>query len=166
MLLGRERPIVLDHLDVSADLLGIVETDFLVRTTDEGSADIVFLFEHRSQNYGQTSLLLPAGKDLGEVIPLKMQIWINTTTDLDDLPKVQGIALHEFGHTLGLFSHSDCSNVGHLMAVAGGSGAMNRVEPIHLDERRAIRAIRNIPQGANMANYTSGRLGVLVWPRR
>jgi hypothetical protein len=144
----------------NADLLGIEETDYFVRTTDQEAADIVFLFEHRVQNYGEVSLLLPVGKVLGEVIPLKMQIWINTTVDLDDLLKVQGIALHEFGHALGLFNHSDCSNIGHLMAVAGGAGAMNRPEPIHLDEIRAIRAIRNIPQGANMANFDSGRIFV------
>lgn len=153
----------LDFLNITmrndADLLGIEETDYLVRTTDEASADIVFLFEHRPQNYGEVSLLIPFGNSLGKVIPVKMQIWINTTGGLDDVPKVQGIALHEFGHTLGLFSHADCPNVGHLMEVAGGSGAMNRLEPIHLDERRAFRAIRNIPQGANMADFVLGRIG-------
>ncbi len=150
-----------------ANLLGIEETDFFVSTANSANADIVFLFQYRPQNYGEVQLLLPVGKVLGEVIPIKMEIWINTDpVGLDEFAKVQGIALHEFGHTLGLFSHADCPNAGHLMEVAGGSGAMDRLEPIHLDERRAIRAIRVIPQGTNMVNYSSGRMSVFNYPDR
>ena len=141
-----------------ADLLGIDETAYFVRTTDETTADIVFLFEWRVlvSGYGEVSLLLPEGPEaeLGRVVPEKMQIWINAVDALGTFKAVEGVALHEFGHTLGLVKHANCSGPEYLMKVAGGLGAMDRDEPIHLDERRAVRAIRNIPQATNMNNYT------------
>jgi hypothetical protein len=146
------------QMKYDADMLGIEETGYFVRTGDETGADIVFLFEERVQNYGEVSLLLPGpDEELGEVVPEKMQIWVNTTAVLDSLA-IAGVALHEFGHTLGMFSHSECAAASdHLMLPAGGVPAFNRPVPIHLDERRAVRAIRNIPQGANMADFHSGK---------
>ena len=144
-------------MNSDADQLGITETPYFVRTTDEAEADIVFLFEYRPlvQGYGRVTLLLPAGPEveLGMVVPEKMQIWINTIDALGNFESVEGVALHEFGHTLGMHVHSVCG-VEYLMEMGGGLGAMWRDDPIHLDERRAVRAIRNIPQGANMENYT------------
>lgn len=141
--------------------LGISETDYFVRTANESTADIVFLFEWRIQNYGEISLLLPSGPDdhLGRVIPEKMQIWINTDVALDLFTEVQGVTLHEFGHTLGMLAHAECSGSEYLMSLTGGTGAMGRDNPVHLDERRAVRAIRNIPQASDMADYSLGRIG-------
>lgn len=146
------------QMSFDAGNLGIVETDYFVRTSDASAADIVFFFEKRTLNYGEVTLLLPGPDEgLGEVVPEKMEIWINTTSDLDSL-SVAGVALHEFGHTLGLFSHSECATASeHLMRVAGGAGAFRRQDPIHLDERRAIRAIRNIPQATDMAEFFNGK---------
>lgn len=145
-----------------AQLLGIIEEDaYFVRTADQAGAAIVFLFEYRNVNYGEASLELPVDEHMGDVIPEMMQIWINTTADLDDFEEVQGVAVHEFGHVLGLINHADCPGPEYLMHVGGGTGAMRRAEPIHLDERRAVRAIRNIPQGANMADFTAGTSGVI-----
>jgi hypothetical protein len=145
------------RMALDADLLGIEETDYFVRTFDEASADIVFLYEYRSLNYGLVTQLLP-NEDLGEVVPEKMQIWINTDAALDLPEEIMGVALHEFGHTLGLIVHAQCSGAEYLMVTAGGTGAMGRLEPIHQDERRAVRAIRNLPQGTNLADFTSGRI--------
>jgi hypothetical protein len=144
------------HFD--AQLLGIDETDYFVRVQDRADADIVFLFEKRAQNYGEVSLLLPGpDEELGDVVPELMQIWVNTIAVLDSTA-IAGVALHEFGHTLGMFGHSECAlESDHLMLPAGGVPAFGRLEPIHLDERRAARAIRNIPQGSNMADYRAGR---------
>lgn len=141
--------------------LGISETDYFVRTANESTADIVFLFEWRIQNYGEISLLLPSGPDdhLGGVVPEKMQIWINTDVALDLFTEVQGVTLHEFGHTLGMLAHAECSGSEYLMSLTGGTGAMGRDNPVHLDERRAVRAIRNIPQASDMADYSLGRIG-------
>lgn len=139
--------------------LGIIETDYFVQTSDEATAGIVFLFEYRGINYGEASLLLPTGHALGEVIPEKVEIWINTTDALNLFEEVQGVALHEFGHTLGLINHSDCPGPEYLMKPGGGAAAMGRAEPIHLDERRAIRAVRNIPQGINMSGFSAGTGG-------
>ena len=143
-------------INSDTDQLGIDETAYFVRTTDEAAADIVFLFELRDivSGYGKVTLLLPDGPEdeLGRVVPEKMQVWINTIDALGAFETVQGVALHEFGHTLGLRIHANCG-ADYLMQIAGGLGAMGRDDPIHLDERRAVRAIRNIPQGTYMNNY-------------
>ncbi len=140
--------------------LGIFETDYFVRTTGENAADIVFVFDDHF-NYGQTSLVLPDGV-LGGAVPEKIQILISTRIGLDLPAEVQGVALHEFGHSLGLYGHADdCSGKGYLMEIDGGIGAMELEEPIHLDERRVVRAIRRIPQGTNMADYSLGRVHFL-----
>ena len=91
------------------------------------------------------------GVGLGDVIPTKMGLSIDTK--LTSRTYVAEISLHELGHTLGLFNHSECSGVGYLMVVAGGFGSLRRPDPIHLDERRAVQCIRYLPQGQDMARF-------------
>ncbi len=69
------------------------------------------------------------------------------------LPGVAEVSLHELGHTLGLLNHSDCYVPEYLMVIAGGFGALDRNEPIHLDERRAVECIRYLPQGQDISRY-------------
>ena len=88
---------------------------------------------------------------LGRVIPKKMVVFINPV--LPDLKTVAEISLHELGHTLGLYNHADCPAAGYLMKIAGGFGSLDREDPIHLDELRAVAAIRYLPQGQDMSKY-------------
>ncbi len=127
--------------------------DYLVRTDRNDGADIEFHYEEMQNFYGKTSLLLPSGPGTGLnlVIPEKMRISLNTV--LPDLRNVTEISLHEFGHSLGLYNHSDCSAPGYLMKIAGGFGSLSREEPVHLDERRAVAAVRYLPQGQDMSMY-------------
>ena len=127
--------------------------DYFVRTDRNDVADIEFHYEEMQNFYGKTSLLLPSGPGTGLnlVIPEKMRITLNPV--LPDLRNVTEISLHEFGHSLGLYNHSDCSAPGYLMKIAGGFGSLSREEPVHLDERRAVAAVRYLPQGQDMSMY-------------
>jgi hypothetical protein len=52
-----------------------------------------------------------------------------------------------------VLNHSDCQAADYLMNRVGGFGALNKPEPIHLDERRAVQCIRYLPQGQDMNGY-------------
>ncbi len=139
-----------DALDIWNFAMG---EEYFSRTDDPMAAEIEFTFEDREHHYGSAFLLAPLGPgvDLGEVIPTKMGVSIDTK--LTSRRYVTEISLHELGHTLGMINHSDCPGVGYLMEIAGGFGSLSRPEPIHLDERRAVECIRYLPQGQNMAGY-------------
>jgi len=127
--------------------------EYFVRTDEQSGADLEFRFEEMVNFYGLISLALPEGPDmdLGLVIPEKMIVTINPV--LPEFQTVAEISLHELGHTLGLFNHADCGAPGYLMKIAGGFGSLDREEPIHPDERRAVEAIRYLPQGQDMNMY-------------
>lgn len=127
--------------------------EYFVRTDDEESANIEFRFEDRDNFYGLVTLLAPSGggAELGRVIPEKMAVSIDTV--LPTLETVAGISLHELGHTLGMLNHSDCHAADYLMNIVGGFGALDKPEPVHLDERRAVQCIRYLPQGQDMSRY-------------
>ncbi|MEN8008571.1 MAG: hypothetical protein ABFS42_16300 [Candidatus Krumholzibacteriota bacterium] len=131
----------------------VMGEEYFVRTDQRAGADIEFEFEEMQIFYGKVSLLLPAytGAKLGRVIPEKMRVSINPV--LPDFQKVTEVALHELGHTLGLIVHATCPAPGYIMGIVGGFGALDRAEPIHLDERRAVEYIRYLPQGQDMNRY-------------
>ena len=127
--------------------------EYFVRTEQIDDADIDFVFEEMTNFYGLVSLVLPAGPgtDLGRVVPEKMAISINPR--LPSANQVAGVSLHELGHSLGLYTHPKCEVPDYLMRTAGGLGALDRSEPIHPDELRAIKCIRYLPQGQDMSLY-------------
>lgn len=105
-----------------------------------------------SAGYGQVSLELPAGGVIGNVLPERMRIEVETGLLTDRF--FQEVALHELGHVLGLIEHYDnsCPTSGHLM-VYGASGNLSLPEPIHPDEVQAVRLISHLRQGIDMARY-------------
>lgn len=123
--------------------------DYFTQVDDAEAADVVFLFaDFGNLANGQASLLLPDDEawQLGDVVPEKMQVYVHNT--LDDDQRVQETALHELGHVLGLNRHSLCNNTGYLMYITANGVLDNGPEnAIHLDERRAVRTIRYLPQG-------------------
>jgi hypothetical protein len=126
--------------------------EYFVRTNDPVSADINFLFTG-GIDYGEVTLLLPAGPDirLGRVVPEKMQVFINTILSTEKL--VTEVTLHELGHALGHLAHNPCGSGEYLMFTGGGTGALDNIDPIHLDERRLVNVIRRLPQGVDMSHY-------------
>lgn len=128
---------------------------YFVAEADPQQAEVVFLFgDTGSEANGQTSLLLPddAAYQLGDIIPEKMQVYIHDT--LAEQQRVQETALHELGHVLGLNRHVYCSQAGYLMYVTAVGALDDGPEnAIHIDEQRAVRTIRSLPQGYDMGHY-------------
>ncbi|MCP4571980.1 MAG: hypothetical protein GY838_06460 [bacterium] len=65
------------------------------------------------------------------------------------------VALHEFGHVLGLYDHFCLSGKGNLMDNGGAFGILadGPANAIKASEMRVVRAITNMAQGVDMAGY-------------
>jgi hypothetical protein len=127
--------------------------EYFVRTADAEAADLNFLFNNEQTDYGEVTLLLPSGPDIefGRVVPQKMQVFINTVLSTPKL--VTEVTLHELGHALGHVAHNPCGLADFLMFTGGGTGALDNLDPIHIDERRLVNVIRRLPQAVDMNNY-------------
>lgn len=125
----------------------------LVDTPEESM--IEFYYGDESSLYaGRTYMVEPSELDyrLGDIIPEKVLIYI-----WDELPhgiNVQEISMHELGHSLGLLAHTVCEGDGFVMA-ANHSGILDNgpENAVHPDEKRAVRAIRNLPQGTDISAF-------------
>lgn len=126
---------------------------YLVDTAAE--ADVEFYFGNESIHYaGRAFIDLPDDENyrLGDVIPERMKVYV--WDQLNQEIFVQETAMHELGHVLGITSHTICSGDGFLMS-NNSSGILDNgpLNAIHIDEKRTFRAIRNLPQGTNMADF-------------
>lgn len=128
---------------------------FFQVTSDEMQADLVFLFSNDNPDAnGQVTLLQPHDQRylMGDVIPEKMSVMINF--DLPNVQRIRETALHELGHTLGLYRHSLCNDPGYLMYITASGALDNGPEnAIHIDELRAVTAIRHLAQGIDMSCF-------------
>jgi len=125
---------------------------------DPDQADVVFDFKPTAGFDGKVILLEPNGPDdtLARVIPEKVRVDVDSERT-GSAQVVTEISMHELGHVLGLWNHATgqgCEDPQpeYLMRLTA-FGALDRIEPIHIDERRAIRTIKNLPQGTDMNHY-------------
>jgi hypothetical protein len=131
--------------------------------TEVGSAaeaTVIFQYMEMATAYGRTVLLDPPGFSYGEGAVIPETIGVRIVPDLPNLDVqafsvfFEEVALHELGHVLGFLAHSPCDLAyDHLMRDAGGGGSLARPDPIHIDEQRAVRAVRYLPQGVDMNGY-------------
>jgi len=105
---------------------------------------------------------------LGDSLRSAMEIWNGQlgfdimTETLDEVSAdvrcslvATEVALHEFGHVLGLYDHFCLSGKGNLMDNGGAFGSLEfgPENAIKAAELRAVRTIYNLPQGVDMAGY-------------
>jgi len=134
----------------------VMGEDYLVEVQDPELASIVFIFQELQGANGLTRLDEPGelGYSLGDVIPEKMEIYINNVI-LPNAQRVQETAMHELGHAMGLFDHVSYETDDHYLLFITSAGALDNgpLEAVHEDERRMLHTIRYLPQGVDMAGY-------------
>jgi hypothetical protein len=92
--------------------------------------------------------------EFGEVIPEKILIQINSGKDFSSETRATEVACHELGHALGLYGHFTGNPGTHLMESPTPNLLQTGLDnAIHPDERRAVRAIRYLPQGLDMNRF-------------
>jgi len=128
---------------------------YFVETSDEATANVVGRFDLSDPtSYGTVRLLEPAGSQyvLGDVIPEKVELYL-WRSDLVNETFLKEVVLHELGHVLGILEHATCSTASYLMTTGVG-GNLAKEHPIHPDEQDAVRCIRKLAQGVDMAGYS------------
>ncbi|PID80942.1 hypothetical protein CSB20_04935 [bacterium DOLZORAL124_64_63] len=129
--------------------------EYLVLTPDPSAADVDVYFGNESIQYaGRAYITEPDDEDyaLGDVIPEHARVYL--WNQIADAQRLQETTMHEFGHVLGLVEHSACSGGGFIMSV-NPSGMLDDgpVHAVHIDEKRAVRMIRNLRQGTDMSGF-------------
>jgi len=118
-------------------------------TNDPANAKIEVQYLDLTNAYGRVLMDLPAGHVFnGWVIPERALIQLDPV--INNL-NASGVILHEFGHTLCLYSHSGNSN--HLMSTAGTCC-------LGQDEVRLVHTIMNLPQNCLTSNFEKA----MPWP--
>ncbi|MEN8007295.1 MAG: hypothetical protein ABFS42_09795, partial [Candidatus Krumholzibacteriota bacterium] len=118
-------------------------------TDDPSEAKIEVQYEEMDLHYGKVTLDIPEGHYFnGWVIPERALLKVNPVVNHLN---ASSVILHEFGHTLCMYSHS--GNPNHLMSV-GGSCCLGQ------DEIRLVITIMNLPQNCLMSNFEKA----MPWP--
>lgn len=149
----------LDMSALTAEAVGFwniaMGEEYFTLTTDPAAADVDVYFGFESVLYaGRAYVSAPDDEDYrnGDVIPQHMRVflWEGITNPV----RLQETAMHELGHVLGLHAHNLCEGGGFLMDVISAGMLDNGPEnAVHPDEKRAVRMIRNLPQGLDMAGF-------------
>ena len=135
---------VLDDWNDELGLTVFTETD------DPDLAQVEVVYEELDGLYGVVLLDEPEGYHFnGEVIPERAIVKLNPV--MNYLEGTRGVAMHEFGHVLGIIKHSTAAE--HLMN-SGSTCCLSR------DELRLIRAIMHLPQNCLLSNFEEG----IPWP--
>ena len=129
--------------------------EYLREAADEASADVICEYvDDLPGAFGKVTLTAPAGYNLSEIIPQRMLLRLDRGITGQDVLDI--VTLHELGHVLGLANHVACGNGGYLMTLGLAVANLDLPVPIHIDELDAVRALRQLPQGTNMALYRVG----------
>ena len=132
-----------------------MEEEYFVLTDDPAVADVDVYFGNEGPQFlGRAYITEPSDEEygLGDVAPEHVRIYVRES--IADPQFFQEVTMHEFGHALGLCEHNVCSGGGFLLSV-NPSGMLDNgpAEAVHIDEKRAVRMIRNLPQGTDMNGF-------------
>ncbi len=130
---------------------------FMVTSLAEDAQVVVDFTTLNANLNGQVVLVAPPGS-LGVVTPEAMRMDIDKDLvggeGVDTGLAIKGVCLHEFGHVLGLYDHSNCDGY-HLMNFGNGTFAFKpeTERAITIDEHNAVRCLRFLPDGVDMNAY-------------
>jgi hypothetical protein len=150
-------PTGIDFADATRNAIGIwndkLGEEYFVIVDDPSLARVRMAFGADATNlYGLVELLEPPAETWGSVIPQVAQVSLYNSILTQFNAEVVG--LHELGHVLGFHAHAACNQAGYLMYRAPSCSTDDWPEhAIHIDELRAIKAVRSLRQGTDMSCY-------------
>lgn len=132
----------------------VMGEDYFVRTSDEAEAQVLIQYTDPAGAYGEVTLLEPAGYGnyIEAAIPEVMGVALDATS-LTSGEFFTMTMLHELGHVLGIYEHTDCTHSSYLMNRNPSSSLDDPNGGIHPDEQLVARMVRHLPQATEMDLY-------------
>jgi hypothetical protein len=142
-------------MEIWNDHLGF---QIMAETVDAGAADVLCTFDLVSTSLLGLVQSADGGDNLEQTIPRLFTLQLDLEGIFEggfNTLAVTEVALHEFGHVLGIYEHTCSSGKGNLMDNGGAVGSLadGPAHAISLTEMRAVRAISNLPQSIDMSGY-------------